>query len=124
MLHWRPGHFVGRRAYVLASSYGSSTDAINWPPAMVDAAAVAFFQEHGYLTVEDVISPTEVAELQAVADGWVEASRGETEHTELFDLEPTHSAEYPQVRRVKNPGRHSAFAGAHTLGIHRLCGRP
>lgn len=94
---------------------------------MVDKTAVTFFHEQGYLTVEDVISPAEVAELRAVADSWVEASRSVTENTELFDLEPTHTAAHPQVRRVKNPGRNDAFARAyptvlpHGRGAHRTC---
>ena len=77
---------------------------------LVDEADVRFFREHGYLKVENVISPEEVAEIQAVADGWVEQSRKVSEHTELFDLEPGHSAERPQVRRIKNPGRSEAYA--------------
>ena len=49
--------------------------------AMIDETDVASFNEDGYLAVEGVISPAEVAELQAVATSWVEASRSVSENT-------------------------------------------
>ena len=48
--------------------------------AMIDETDVASFNEDGYLAVEGVISPAEVAELQAVATSWVEATVRVGEH--------------------------------------------
>lgn len=68
------------------------------------------YRSNGFLTVDDVLTPDEIARLRAVTDEMVERSRGETAHTPIFDLEPGHSATQPRVRRIKNPaGVHEAY---------------
>ena len=49
------------------------------------------------------LSAEEVADLQRVTDEFVEKSREVTEHTDIFDLEPGHTAANPRVRRIKSP---------------------
>ena len=71
---------------------------------------VGLYHEQGYLTVPDVLSPAEVAELRQVTDELVEASRQVSAHTDVYDLEPGHSPAAPKVRRIKNPDRvHPAY---------------
>ena len=71
------------------------------------------YRTDGYLAVPGVFTPDEVARLQAVTDGFVEQSRQVTDHTEVFDLEPGHSAEQPRLRRLKAPHlRHPAYDSA------------
>ena len=68
------------------------------------------FHQQGFLVVEGVLSPDEIAALQQDFDGWVEESR---RHTEVwgetldgrprFDLEGDHRADHPSLRRVSSP---------------------
>ena len=49
--------------------------------------------------------------LRRVTDELVEASRQVAAHDEVYDLEPSHSAAEPRVRRIKHPHRvHPAYA--------------
>lgn len=61
------------------------------------------YREHGYLGVDHVLPDDLVAELRRVTDDFVEQSAAVTEHTDVFDLEPNHTAEKPLLRRLKNP---------------------
>lgn len=73
---------------------------------MISDADVARYQRDGFIVVPDVLSPAEVAELQAVTDEFVERSRAVSAHDEVYDLEPGHRADAPRVRRIKTPDRH------------------
>ena len=73
---------------------------------MLTQEQIDFYNENGYLGVENVLSVEEVADLQRATDEFVEKSREVTEHTDIFDLEPGHSSEAPRVRRIKNPVMH------------------
>ena len=70
---------------------------------MLSAEQIAFYHQHGYLMVENVLSADELAELQRVTDDFVEHSRSVAASDEIYDLEPNHSAERPRLRRIKNP---------------------
>lgn len=70
---------------------------------MLSQEQISFYQENGYLVVEDVLSADELAALQRVTDEFVERSRGISQHDDVFDLEANHSAERPRLRRIKNP---------------------
>ena len=67
------------------------------------------YHTNGYLAVEGVFTAEEVAELRRVTDEFVEKSRQLTENDEVFDLEPSHTAETPSLRRIKNPASHHPF---------------
>ena len=73
---------------------------------MLSPQEIASYHENGYITVEDVLSPGELAALQRVTDEFVERSRSITTHDAIFDLEPNHSAESPRLRRIKSPILH------------------
>ncbi|MDJ1656330.1 phytanoyl-CoA dioxygenase family protein, partial [Raoultella sp. Ech2A] len=73
------------------------------------------FHQQGFLVVEAVLSPAEIAGLQQDFDGWVEESRrhgdawGETEDGRpRFDLESDHRPDHPSLRRVSSPTEISA----------------
>jgi len=66
----------------------------------------------GAIVVPDVLSPAEVAELRAVTDGFVERARAVTAHDAIYDLEDSHSAAQPRVRRIKAPHLHHAAYAA------------
>ena len=65
----------------------------------------------GAIVVPGVLSAAEVAELRRVTDEFVEASRAHTTHTDFYDLEDSHTAAQPRVRRLKVPHlHHPAYA--------------
>ena len=77
---------------------------------MLSPEQIAFYHENGYLTVENVLSPAELAELQRVTDEFVERSRTVLQHNDVYDLEKNHSPQRPRLRRIKNPiGQHEAY---------------
>jgi ectoine hydroxylase-related dioxygenase (phytanoyl-CoA dioxygenase family) len=67
---------------------------------------VAGYEKDGYLQLDHFLRGEDVAALQEVTDLFVEQSRSVRNHTDVFDLEPGHTAEAPQLRRLKNPDRH------------------
>lgn len=73
---------------------------------MITQEQIDFYHENGYLAVENVLTESEVDALRRVTDEFVEESRGVTEHTDVFDLEPGHTPENPRLRRLKNPIEH------------------
>lgn len=77
---------------------------------MLNEQDIAFYRDHGYLVVSDVLSVVEVTRLRAACDEMVEKSRAVTAHTEVYDLEDWHTPSAPHVRRIKTPDRwHPAF---------------
>ena len=64
---------------------------------------VNFYNEKGYILVDNVLSKEEIKELSDVTDTFVEKSRSVTENNEDFVLEPGHTSENPKLRRLKNP---------------------
>lgn len=80
---------------------------------------IDYYHEHGYVTVNDVISGDELAALRRVTDEMVEKARTLTESDDEFGLEPGHTFEDPRVQRVKRPSlHHETYASAlHHDGI-------
>lgn len=62
-----------------------------------------FYAENGFLKVEQVVTPEELAELQQVTDDLIDLSRQVTESDERFDLDTGHSAVTPRLTRIKLP---------------------
>ena len=80
---------------------------------MLSDAEVAAYRRDGFIVVENVFSDGEVTDLRRVTDEFVERSRSVTEHDDIYDLEPGHTADHPRVRRLKTPHRHhAAYAAA------------
>ena len=69
---------------------------------MIDEQDVTFYRENGYLVVREVLSRSEVEELRRVTHEFVEKAR-QSARDEIYDLEDTHSATEPRVRRIKTP---------------------
>jgi phytanoyl-CoA hydroxylase len=78
---------------------------------MISQQDVAFYGENGYLVVANVLSGAEVEELRRVTDEFVENARSRTSHDDIYDLEDSHSAAEPRVRRIKTPHQwHESYA--------------
>lgn len=70
---------------------------------MLTTEQVDFYREQGYLAVPGVIAPERIAEAQRVTDELVERSRSVGASDDTFDVEPGHTADRPQLRRIKDP---------------------
>ncbi len=70
---------------------------------MLTEAQRAQYDRDGFIVVPDVFSPAEIAELCAVTDELVRRSATVSANDDVFDLEDTHSAAAPRVRRLKAP---------------------
>jgi ectoine hydroxylase-related dioxygenase (phytanoyl-CoA dioxygenase family) len=78
---------------------------------MITEPDVALYREQGYLVVADVLGRAEIEELRQVTERFVEDARSRTTHDEVYDLEDSHSAREPRVRRIKTPHQwHEAYA--------------
>lgn len=68
-----------------------------------------FYETNGYLKVEQVVTPQELAELQAVTDGLIDASREITQSDEVYDLDRGHGPQEPRLTRIKLPHKRHAI---------------
>lgn len=73
---------------------------------MLTRAQIEEYNDRGAIVVPDVLTIDEVARLRRVTDGFVDAARGLSGHTEIYDLEDSHTADAPRVRRIKAPHLH------------------
>jgi phytanoyl-CoA hydroxylase len=81
---------------------------------MLTKAQIEEYNELGAIVVPDVLTPDEVRTLSDVTDGFVERARGLTGHTEIYDLEDSHTASNPRVRRIKAAHLHDPAYAALT----------
>jgi phytanoyl-CoA hydroxylase len=70
---------------------------------MLSNAQRAAYDRDGVIVVPDVFSAAEIEELCAVTDGFVARAAAVGANDEIYDLEDTHSAAEPRVRRLKAP---------------------
>jgi phytanoyl-CoA hydroxylase len=76
---------------------------------LLSSQQVESYRMHGYLIIEDVLTPDEMAEGRRVIDEFTEQSRSVAVSNDIFDLEPTHTAEHPATRRLISPTKQHAF---------------
>ena len=81
---------------------------------MLTKAQIEEYNEVGAIVVPNVLTPEEVRTLSRVTDGFVERARGLTAHTDIYDLEDSHTAENPRVRRIKAAHLHDPAYAALT----------
>jgi ectoine hydroxylase-related dioxygenase (phytanoyl-CoA dioxygenase family) len=81
---------------------------------MLSKAQIEEYNDVGAIVVPDVLTPTEVQRLSEVTDGFVERARGLTSHNDIYDLEDSHTAENPRVRRIKAAHLHDPAYAALT----------
>ena len=81
---------------------------------MLTKTQIEEYQDVGAIVVPDVLTPEEVCNLCDVTDGFVQRARGLTGHTDIYDLEDSHTAETPRVRRIKAAHLHDPAYAALT----------
>ncbi len=64
---------------------------------------IEFYRENGYLLLERVIDELTLARLRARIEEFLDASRQVERSNEIYDLDGSHSAAQPRVRRLKDP---------------------
>jgi phytanoyl-CoA hydroxylase len=73
---------------------------------MLSEAQLAAYRNDGFVVIPGVFSSAEVAELRAVTDEFVRNSVKVAANDEIYDLEDSHCAAEPRVRRIKAPHAH------------------
>ena len=81
---------------------------------MLSQQQIESFETNGFLVIQDLLTPEQLAEARRGVQALVEQSRTLTESDAIFDLDQGHSAEKPMIARIKNPGTHVPFL--HELG--------
>ena len=76
---------------------------------MLTPAQVEQYRELGYLVVPDVLGRELLAEVKRRVDAIVAEAAKVTAHTDVYDLEDSHSSHEPRVRRIKTPHKHFPF---------------
>ncbi len=79
---------------------------------MLTQAQIDEYNRVGAIVVPDILSAAEVTELGGVTDDFVQRARHVAQHDDVYDLEDSHSAVEPRVRRIKTPHLHHAAYGA------------
>ena len=70
---------------------------------MISEQDVQAYKGDGVIVVPDVLGADTLAEVRKVIAELVAESAKTLEHTDVYDLEPGHTAENPKVRRIKAP---------------------
>jgi phytanoyl-CoA hydroxylase len=76
---------------------------------MLTPLQIQQYRELGYLVVPDVLHGDELAKLRQTVDDIAAGAAKVTKHTDVYDLEDTHTQEAPRVRRIKTPHKHFPF---------------
>src|SRR5258708_15704228 len=90
---------------------------------MLTERQLAAYRNDGFIVIPDVFSLAEIAELRAVTDEFVVKSTKVAANDEIYDLEDTHSANDPRVRRIKTPHAHHEIykrASRNPAGVPNL----
>ncbi|MBJ37042.1 MAG: phytanoyl-CoA dioxygenase [Gammaproteobacteria bacterium] len=70
---------------------------------MLSEAQVRQYEQDGYTFVRGVLEPHVLQQLRDVTDRIIESAAEVAEHTNVLDLEASHTPERPRVRRIKQP---------------------
>jgi phytanoyl-CoA hydroxylase len=73
---------------------------------------IEHYNRHGYALAENLLSPKEVCELQAVTDRISAQAEGVAAETPVFDFEDGHTPGAPRIQRIKKPHRVDPFYNA------------
>jgi phytanoyl-CoA hydroxylase len=74
---------------------------------MISQRDVEQYRETGYLVVPDVLDAALLARVRGALDRLVADASAVSTHTDVYDLEPSHTPETPKVRRIKLPHTHT-----------------
>ncbi len=78
---------------------------------MLTRQQIAEYHDVGAIVVPGILSAAEITELRAVTDDFVRKSAAIDRHDAVYDLEDSHTAAEPRVRRIKTPHLHHEAYG-------------
>ena len=70
---------------------------------MITDSEVQAYRRDGVIIVPHVLDGATLTRMRKITSDLVAASAQVTEHNNVYDLEPGHTAEHPRVRRIKTP---------------------
>jgi len=70
---------------------------------MISEADVAAYRRDGVIVVPEVMDRETLTRVRQVIAELVAGAAEVSEHTDVYDLEPSHTRENPRVRRIKTP---------------------
>jgi phytanoyl-CoA hydroxylase len=70
---------------------------------MISEQDMQTYRRDGVIVVPDILDADTLSQVRAVIAELVAGSAKTLEHTDVYDLEPGHTAESPRVRRIKAP---------------------
>src|SRR5580700_11811152 len=77
---------------------------------MISEQDVQAYKRDGVIMVPEILDASTLAEVRSVLAELVAGAAKTLEHTDVYDLEPGHTAENPRVRRIKTPHKvHALF---------------
>jgi ectoine hydroxylase-related dioxygenase (phytanoyl-CoA dioxygenase family) len=76
---------------------------------MLTSSQIEQYRELGYLVVPDALDRELLSSLRKKVDEIVAGAAKVTKHTDVYDLEDSHTPQAPRVRRIKTPHRHFPF---------------
>src|SRR5436305_4157244 len=77
---------------------------------MISERDVQAYKRDGVIVVPEVLDAATLAQVRSIIEELVAGSAKTLEHTDVYDLEPGHTAESPRVRRIKTPHKvHALF---------------
>jgi ectoine hydroxylase-related dioxygenase (phytanoyl-CoA dioxygenase family) len=76
---------------------------------MLTPGQKTFYEEHGYLMVDNAVTPAQLARLLEITDRLIDGSRDVTESNDVYDLDAGHSSQNPRLTRVKVPHLRDPF---------------
>ena len=76
---------------------------------MLTLSQIEQYRELGYLVVPDALDRELLSSLRQTVDKIVAGAAKVTKHTDVYDLEDSHTPQAPRVRRIKTPHKHFPF---------------
>jgi hypothetical protein len=73
---------------------------------MLSPADLATYRRDGFIVLPDILTRDEVEALRRVTEEFVRDARSVAANDDIYDLEESHSAAEPRVRRIKTPHLH------------------
>jgi len=70
---------------------------------ILSSEQLAHYRDHGYILIENAVSPETIQLMKARTEELIEESRFIEESNDIFDLDSCHSKENPRLNRVKEP---------------------
>ena len=76
---------------------------------MLTNEQLKFYQDNGYLLVEDVITNEQLKKLQEITYEFINKSKMVTESNDVYDLDEGHCPEQPRLTRIKLPHKQHQY---------------